>query len=606
MQTRRAPTSPLALLLPHPPIPRRTPSLLSVSTAGSPRTPRSCGSPANSIFVPPAPNRKSTDSWNSSNADDLEWEWKPDQVLLLSRTLDALPAHLVTPFNGPIPPSNLLDKIARGVSQAKGPVDWPHSLRATRVKLIELSRQRAKEQAAAEQRRDSIAEEPEDAMETEMETNYTYNQDGREKPLGVAAGAKRPLYRQSSMDFILNTEGTDIKNNEHLARLSSRLQRAERQVAHHPYHRSTRSNHCTSPPPSTAVPSLTTPSTPSSSTLNTLSSFSTQRRNLRRTISSVSSSSLSIISSSSDGILPNPRVQRLMQDDGFTPSKDAHSTSKTGVKRAPSFGALAQEARRGYLAQPPDNTHSHKNSGTCPSSDEEERIRTKHVKKARKLSSPSCNTATPPPDSPAPTTPSSSPIVTRRGTSKTKDLSLKLSKSPKDSRGENKERSSKVKKENLQSLGKGSKAKPSTKPLPMNLQRNPSMLGPELPLLSNAPLSPAPITSTRVPPSPRSPSPTRSAPRALPSALRPAFSPSPTASPTPLNKAPLLNPPVDLNASPINSQGKTLRRVRRLAPARRISFSSLVPPGDEADADGEGDGEEKSGRIELGSAFQLH
>ncbi|KXN81303.1 Transcription factor iws1 [Leucoagaricus sp. SymC.cos] len=111
----------------------------------------------------------------------------------------------------------------------------------------------------------------------------------------------------------------------------------------------------------------------------------------------------------------------------------------------------------------------------------------------------------------------------------------------------------------LHSLRKGrtSKAKPSTRPQPMNLQRNPSMFGPELPQLpDNAPLSPAPIitSSSRLP-----------------------------------------HPKV-----------KTLRRVRRLAPARRISFSSLVPPGDEADADGEGDGEEKGGKIELGSAFQLH
>lgn len=85
MQTRRAPASPLAVFLSHPPVSRRTSSLLSVSTQGSPRTPRSCGSPSNSIFVPPPPNRKSTDSWNSSNADDLEWEWKPEQILLLSR-----------------------------------------------------------------------------------------------------------------------------------------------------------------------------------------------------------------------------------------------------------------------------------------------------------------------------------------------------------------------------------------------------------------------------------------------------------------------------------------------------------------------------------------
>jgi hypothetical protein len=110
MQPRR-PTiglTPLSIVLPHPQLPRRKSSLLSLVT--SPRTPRSSGSPTcSSIFF--AANRKSTDSWNSSNqdlVDDLDYDWKPDQIRLLRRTLDALPPHLMTPFNGPIPPSNLL------------------------------------------------------------------------------------------------------------------------------------------------------------------------------------------------------------------------------------------------------------------------------------------------------------------------------------------------------------------------------------------------------------------------------------------------------------------------------------------------------------------
>lgn len=51
-----------------------------------------------------------------------------------------------------------------------------------------------------------------------MDTNYSYIQDGVEKPVGTAASAKRPLYRQSSMDFMLNAVGTDINSNEHLTR----------------------------------------------------------------------------------------------------------------------------------------------------------------------------------------------------------------------------------------------------------------------------------------------------------------------------------------------------------------------------------------------------
>ena len=99
----------------------------------------------------------------------------------------------MTPFNGPIPPSNLLDKIARGVSDAKGPVDWPHSIRATRVKLIELSRIRAKEQSQ------KLADQESDDDPTYTGRNYNL---------------QRPLYRQSSMDFI---NSADLKENDGIA-----------------------------------------------------------------------------------------------------------------------------------------------------------------------------------------------------------------------------------------------------------------------------------------------------------------------------------------------------------------------------------------------------
>jgi hypothetical protein len=83
MQTRRlSAMPPLA-------IPRRR-SSRSLLSATSPHTPRSCGSPtcSSALFFAPAANRKSTDSWNSSNQDqddDQECEWKTEQTLLLSR-----------------------------------------------------------------------------------------------------------------------------------------------------------------------------------------------------------------------------------------------------------------------------------------------------------------------------------------------------------------------------------------------------------------------------------------------------------------------------------------------------------------------------------------
>jgi hypothetical protein len=84
MQSRRSGLSPLAIVLPHPSLPHRRSSLLSLNSVNSPHTPRSCPSPCLPIYYPA--NRKSTDSWNSSNGpDEMDFDWKPEQVLLLSR-----------------------------------------------------------------------------------------------------------------------------------------------------------------------------------------------------------------------------------------------------------------------------------------------------------------------------------------------------------------------------------------------------------------------------------------------------------------------------------------------------------------------------------------
>jgi hypothetical protein len=98
---------------------------------------------------------------------------------------------VLTPFIGPVPPSNLLDKIARGVAQAKGSNDWPYSLRATRAKLVELCRARAKE-ISAEQKRQNIIEEEDGDLDLEQFREV----------LKRTTNIKRPLYRQSSMDFM--------------------------------------------------------------------------------------------------------------------------------------------------------------------------------------------------------------------------------------------------------------------------------------------------------------------------------------------------------------------------------------------------------------------
>ncbi|KAG9314977.1 hypothetical protein JVU11DRAFT_4086 [Chiua virens] len=187
--------SPLALIVPRPNIP----------ASSTPRTPNRSPVASHILLSAPTANRNSTDSWNSSNYDfdDPNAVWKEDQVRLLVRTLDALPAHLITPFNGPVPPSNLLDKIARGISAAKGPNDWPHSIRATRIKLLELARRKAQE----ERRRAVLGEHSASLSEVlgQSDACGTRTPDPPEVfqvRTNTPIHTRRPVYRQSSMDFM--------------------------------------------------------------------------------------------------------------------------------------------------------------------------------------------------------------------------------------------------------------------------------------------------------------------------------------------------------------------------------------------------------------------
>jgi len=619
MHVTRPPGMPaLAIVMPHPQLPRTRSSVSSSVT--SPRTPRTPSCSSNTLFTTTTSNRNSTDSWNSSNAaDDAEYDWKPEQVRLLSRTLDALPAHLVTPFNGPIPPSNLLDKIARGVSQAKGPVDWPHSIRATRVKLIELSRARAKEEQAA------IA-----GIYSDMETDEFGNYNCYPEADGKRIGVKRPIYKQSSMDFI---NAADLKDNENVACLSERLQRPDRlnsKTTYHPYSRHSPRSRLSSPACSANVPSLISPSTPSSSTLNTLSSFSSANRILRRTSSNLSSaSSISMLSSNGGSAFPDPRVQRVRRSESFyapvPPPKDIRlapsmhkenlqdSPATAGVKRAPSFGTLAQEARRDrHVFGGALNTNAvdeTKDALAYPSSDEEEKIRAKGAKKMRVKDTgglapaASLNTGTPPN---SPPTLASSPKKTRAKASVSACLDCKSSSSPKPPSAKPKKGGGIIKDVFVETEAQltndaAVKERKKTRPNPMNLQRNPSMLGGELPHLRSPRSSSAPAPAPE-PPRSRLQSPSTHIGRLAYSPPGSARLASPAASPTsPASALPKL---------------KTLRRVQRFALGRRISFGSLAAPGE--DADGEAEDEDEDARYlrrehqrqrelgQLGSAFQLH
>ncbi|OJT07375.1 hypothetical protein TRAPUB_1780 [Trametes pubescens] len=437
-------------------IPRRRSSMLS--SASDPHTPPPRNSPL-PVFSSAATNRKSSDSWNSSNcdgADDLEWEWKPEQTRLLSRTLDALPSHLLTPFNGPVPPSNLLDKIARGVISAKGPIEWPHSLHATRAKIVELARNRTTEDTSS----DTIAEEDPSDKDVLQQTTNT--------------GPKRPLYRQSSMDFMQSSK-LDPADSSTIARLSHRLRNTERMIPN-PAH-----NHQAyvrgSPRPRSSA--RVVPSTPSSTTLNSESSCNSGSRipRLQRSMSSISNSSDSFVQPA-----VHPRLQRIRRAESFAGS--ALYGPGSPLKRAPSYGSISKR-------------HSDSMSVDCSnrsdvtSSDEEERMRSKRAKKPRvKPSSP-----TPPPV----TSPVTSP-------EKTKPL----------------RRSTRTVVKTASAASPSAQASPHHNPrAKISLQRNPSMFGPELPAVAfpsaksptPSPVKTRSVRRSSVAPTPASPSiPVRSSP----------------------------------------------------------------------------------------------
>ncbi|EIW84340.1 hypothetical protein CONPUDRAFT_88603 [Coniophora puteana RWD-64-598 SS2] len=569
------------------PIPRS--SRLSTSSASSagPRTPIT-RSPVTSHILLPGPNkRNSSDSWNSSN---LDWEepgveWQPEQVLLLTRTLDALPAHLITPFVGSVPPPNLLDKVARGVATAKGHNDWPHSVRSTRIKLLELARSRDQEerrQTAFSQHHNVILEET--VHESASGGAYSL-QDGsfkEEEDVDMPAeeifqqttntpGARprpRPLYRQSSMDFLSAANlDKDIQQNETLARLSYRLQRPDRTLPssnyQHHYARSPNSRRATVGSSDTP-PRLLMPTSPSPSH-NRLSIASTSSS------SSYGSARPSPLRRSTILASAAPNDMEVEVENVFA-SSGLRNTRST-LKRAPSFGvksgtAVVTSPKTPSTCKTPFRvmqTHARTTSLSSVSSDEEEKVRDKRAKKAR-VREPSGN----------------------HGASKSK-VSLNSSSSA-TSTDNDLSTSSLSSNTTATSVSDTPTAKPLPKariaprsrpqPVPVagapasrpriSLQRNPSMFGPELPCPQETPALPSRI------------------PR-LERIQSPPASPMTPGSVSP-NKTPALSPSV-----PRSLASRSLRHA-----ARRISFNNMASG---RMSPGESNG--LSGPSTLGSAFQL-
>ena len=364
-------------------------------------------------------------------------------------------------------------------------------------------------------------------------------------------------------------------------RLSNRLQRTDKSTIYDSYTRKSRLQHATGP--------SSPPTTPSSSTLTSLSSasFSLARsRRLRRSVSSVSTTSSMSVTSGSSAPLSVPRIQHIKSIRADIPPppppKDIKSP-KLGSKRAPSYGALAQGTKEARIPV----THERRDSITsCASSDEEEKVRAERTKKQRTKASvtpvPINNPGGASPHLSSPSTPSklvpSMPVLRE---SFAQNTGITISKMPSASTSPNRK---------LLSLSELSQDVTSPrirqKKLPMNLQRNPSIFGEELPQATL--MSPKHAMQ--------------------PSATPPATPVTPASHPNSPSTTTLLSS-AQASPSPSEMRRKTLRRVRRMGNGRRISFGSLLPITGNDDVDDNvvnADEEGSIKKISLGSAFQMH
>lgn len=246
---------------------------------------------------------------------------------------------------------------------------------------------------------------------------------------------------------------------------------------------------------------------------------------------------------------------------------DSYSAPKRAHKRAPSFGAQAQEARVSNMDV---------DGAACHSSDEEEKTRSMLAKKPRtKHRAPTSPTSSRSAVTPASLSVSATPIaqpLKPRNVSKSKVATI-----PDDGSCVNK----------LSKTSAVPTAIKSEKPR-RNHKRNPSMFGAELPNIQHHP------TQARL-----------AEPLLTLSSSSPPTQPSSPVSPS-LTCSTVLTSPEPLSPSP--TQTRTLRRVRRvdLGVGRKISFGNLAKCVEEDEIQkASAPAHPREGTNMLGSAFQL-
>ncbi|KAF8339693.1 uncharacterized protein EI90DRAFT_3012662 [Cantharellus anzutake] len=171
-------------------------------------------------YPPPSRKRHSTDSWNSVE-DEFTYEWTPEQISRIISTLEDTPSNLASPYTGTIPPSNLLDRMGRSILDTLSPNEWPHSLRATRLKLLQVAKQLAKPASP------SVVVNPAPTSP-------------RTPQRGSSVAARAPLSGKDGMDYLPVVE--ELPLTPPSKNLSTK--RSQRVIAHapfHPYERASRS-----------------------------------------------------------------------------------------------------------------------------------------------------------------------------------------------------------------------------------------------------------------------------------------------------------------------------------------------------------------------------
>ena len=358
----------------NPPLTRRASALLS--RAPSPRTPSTRSPVQQPLHISSTDNRKSSDSWNSSNydpADDPDLEWKPEHVLLLTRVCSPIIYSSTTYHIHPIfRPSMLFLRMYSPPLLAPFPlqtcsIKLPVVFLRPKVQVIGLTHfvrpgPNSSSFAVSVLRKSRPSKNyitPSKRRTWTRISNSFVRSSNAPLTLGAPSTAKT-VWISCSLPSSIYAARTRFPGTSLFHVFFTRFDFFANFLRHRTSHRLRNSDHLFPNPayhtrPSSIDSQTLNVSTPSSTTLISCGTAETQwkaqpsRSSIRRSVSSMSSTSSSSLRS-----LPLAPVRRT----------DSFGEARKPMKRVPSFSVAAKDSD--------------------VSSDEEENLRTKQTKKARR------------------------------------------------------------------------------------------------------------------------------------------------------------------------------------------------------------------------------